>query len=678
MKRPMNVWWIVLGIVMCVPAMGGYYATSFDTPDAADGWTVVAGTWVLNTQTGEYTCSGTGGKLVVYQGPLAYGIPREELNDYTVNADVTLNGGDTAVVARYTAPDRFYMFRFHAGDEQLQIYSFRGGATKLGDVLVDRAAEITQNQLPYTLSFTVAGNQLTGRLYVQGELWASISLSDATHPTGGFGLRGYAGTSAYGGVRLTSVSGPVYIYPYADGQLNVPQEPTLRWAQAETLAGEPVEVVAYYLYLSSGNPADANVALEATIEPAGGEASYSQLALPQDGTYYWQVEQAVDDGTGAASLPGDPNNLLGPVWRFDTIKSVPIIPVAGQPKDQFVRLGEMGEFVVAPLSQSDTWFQWYRSADDSSATPDDDEAIIGAQEALLRVESSLEHEGYYYCVVSNAGGDATSEAAALVALRRVAHWTLDQAGFSDGQYADETGAHPATPLGADPIFVEGMDGSPMGAVLFSPDDANSPALAGTWDPSEKTGQFTVSLWANWNGPTGGHQRLLAKADTWGDPTVRWFFGNSVANSPEVTLGSTRQNPGPVGTLTHDGQWQHLAATFDGSTAVLYVNGEPVATTGFSQSLGTDSTIVIGAGYPDSRLVFNGALDDIQVFNYALAPEEIVDLIWYPVTQEPACIHPLAAQFDYNQDCNVDLADFAEFAAQWMTTGYYPHRPGQTP
>jgi hypothetical protein len=77
------------------------------------------------------------------------------------------------------------------------------------------------------------------------------------------------------------------------------------------------------------------------------------------------------------------------------------------------------------------------------------------------------------------------------------------------------------------------------------------------------------------------------------------------------------------------QWTHVAGTFDGTTLALYVNGIPAG----SQTLATPhpiptnaNTLRIGADSLGGSLV-NGMIDEPRIFNRALSPSEIADLVW---------------------------------------------------
>ena len=73
---------------------------------------------------------------------------------------------------------------------------------------------------------------------------------------------------------------------------------------------------------------------------------------------------------------------------------------------------------------------------------------------------------------------------------------------------------------------------------------------------------------------------------------------------------------PCGDVLPQGVWSHVGVTFDGSTMVLYVNGDEKCRDGFSLGAKTNATIVFGAAYKAGWNRFNGALDDIRLYNHA--------------------------------------------------------------
>jgi C-terminal processing protease CtpA/Prc len=75
-----------------------------------------------------------------------------------------------------------------------------------------------------------------------------------------------------------------------------------------------------------------------------------------------------------------------------------------------------------------------------------------------------------------------------------------------------------------------------------------------------------------------------------------------------------------------GQWYHLAATYDGSNVRLFVNGVVIKTEPLSGAMAIDaSELFIGCGDPEysSGEYFEGALDEVRIWNVVRAPAEIV-------------------------------------------------------
>lgn len=76
-----------------------------------------------------------------------------------------------------------------------------------------------------------------------------------------------------------------------------------------------------------------------------------------------------------------------------------------------------------------------------------------------------------------------------------------------------------------------------------------------------------------------------------------------------------------------GVWQHVAATFDGTTKRLYIGGVRVASQPESQALSYDTHPMLIGCDDNATLVehFQGALDDLKIFDRALSDAEIADL-----------------------------------------------------
>ncbi|UCD51241.1 MAG: LamG domain-containing protein, partial [Phycisphaerales bacterium] len=144
---------------------------------------------------------------------------------------------------------------------------------------------------------------------------------------------------------------------------------------------------------------------------------------------------------------------------------------------------------------------------------------------------------------------------------------------------------------------------------------------GTWNPSAATGQLTVALWANWNGLSGQYQGLIAKRDVWATDDMMWQIE---ANRDTGTLGFFRNgsNPADGDPILPVGEWAHVAATFDGTTAKFYFNAEMTGQGDFSFGSDPAAALVFGACQGDGGNPFNGALDEVRIYDRALTAFEI--------------------------------------------------------
>ena len=81
----------------------------------------------------------------------------------------------------------------------------------------------------------------------------------------------------------------------------------------------------------------------------------------------------------------------------------------------------------------------------------------------------------------------------------------------------------------------------------------------------------------------------------------------------------------------EGQWVHLASTWDGVVIRHYLNGRPLSHTGsyFAPTHISDAFLAIGVNslynFAANHTAFKGAIDEVRLYNYALSPETIRDL-----------------------------------------------------
>ena len=153
-----------------------------------------------------------------------------------------------------------------------------------------------------------------------------------------------------------------------------------------------------------------------------------------------------------------------------------------------------------------------------------------------------------------------------------------------------------------------------GSYVNIPDAAGLRSTTGTWD-----------FWMKSTQPSD-YVGLVGKSDSFGSLngiTMQLHQGHARV---EVKGGDFPQTLllEPTNVPINDGQWHHMALTFQsGGTVVLYIDGQ-------ARAMGTAPTFSFGANDPLRFGVmtdgfwhaYNGLLDEVQVFNRALSASEI--------------------------------------------------------
>jgi hypothetical protein len=101
-----------------------------------------------------------------------------------------------------------------------------------------------------------------------------------------------------------------------------------------------------------------------------------------------------------------------------------------------------------------------------------------------------------------------------------------------------------------------------------------------------------------------------------------LYAGTPANRPEayVNNGSDR---GVTGTAAvPQNTWTHLAATYDGATLRLYVNGVQAASQAVTGTIRTSSGALSIGGNAVWGEYFRGRLDEVRVYNRALSAAEV--------------------------------------------------------
>jgi hypothetical protein len=137
---------------------------------------------------------------------------------------------------------------------------------------------------------------------------------------------------------------------------------------------------------------------------------------------------------------------------------------------------------------------------------------------------------------------------------------------------------------------------------------------------------SISFWAKVNSlPASGEVYILSH----GGWQERWKISLPSHGKPVFTTNATsccNDMDSGNGNELKVGEWKHLVMTHDGVADKIYMNGVKVNEKAFAGAL-KKTKFNFGIGYDpiDKGNYFDGALDEVQIYNKALTAQEVADL-----------------------------------------------------
>jgi hypothetical protein len=360
------------------------------------------------------------------------------------------------------------------------------------------------------------------------------------------------------------------------------------------------------------------------------------LPLTNLTTYYWRVI-STDPNT-----PGTPVDYVGPDWSFTTVTALPVIDT--EPESKTAVSADL--FIEASNPEVYTWYQ--------VGTPDTVVQTTGTLGTPTAASDTYTTgvEGHYYCVVSNTSGSVTSETVRVMTPRLVGHWNFDE-----NLVSTVTTAHTGT-------YVDPNESAPAPTPTYTTvSDANN--LAGKGQAfifdGDNNGGLHVQIGGDANDfnfyPTGYTVNAWVK-------TTEIGYGASVAKQAlNKSLGFV---------LSHNGGTALHAYDPDTNEVLLYVDGELVDVGTKTDILTNDQPLIFGAETASGlESPYSGLLDEVSIWSYPRTKEQIGQE-YYDVTGVVPCINPFdGSVYDFDDNCIVDLADFAKIAQYWLDSGLLP-------
>jgi len=199
----------------------------------------------------------------------------------------------------------------------------------------------------------------------------------------------------------------------------------------------------------------------------------------------------------------------------------------------------------------------------------------------------------------------------------VGHWRLDESGGTVA--ADDSGNGNDGTLQGGPQWVAGQVG---GALEF--DGVDDYVDCGNDPIFDITEQITLAVWVNASDMLNGqHNPWLGKGDN------TYAIKHQSNNNLEFFVydGAWHSTQYATDLASLNGEWHHMAGTFDGAELKFYLDGEEAATLTFAGTIGTAAhSVTLGNNSQASGRFFDGMLDDARIYNEALPAEEIQALM----------------------------------------------------
>lgn len=238
-------------------------------------------------------------------------------------------------------------------------------------------------------------------------------------------------------------------------------------------------------------------------------------------------------------------------------------------------------------------------------------------------KSANQPKTYFYIVKAVDRSLNTSTSSAAVSATPTCSPTLL------ARYSFNGNANDSSSNANDPIVIAGSPGFVPGrysaAIDFNGTDQYAMLPA---NMLASVTNFTIAVWVNWDGGNAwqrifdfgnGTSQYLFLTPSSGDGTLRFAIStNGNAPGAEQILETS---PLPVG------QWRHAAVTRNGNVARLYTNGVLAAsgTVTIAPASFNPALNYLGDSQYEPDPLFNGRLDELFIYNYALSDAEIMRL-----------------------------------------------------
>ena len=460
-------------------------------------------------------------------------------------------------------------------------------------------------------------------------------------------------------------SGSVDFGTPADNSVEV----TLKWntglGTTTATAGIPnPDITSHMIYFSTDKDPNEYLLDEIAVNGNATETvTYGPLDLEYDTTYYWHVDEMILDAS-----TNEPNAVTGGSWFFSTPASVPVITdITSDSDTDMYFAGDTMVITASFKSVSDvTSAAWYLNDSAISTSSNVTIETTAATSTLTVTAFDASFIGNYKCVVTSTAGDSKPSAVVAVDMKRLVAWYEFENDLTDSA----NGSNGRTDDASSFTYSAGIDTLGQALTLTSANQAR------VYIPRPVDKTFTMTFWVktDLSNASGDWSDGIGLVD--GDMTgVLDDYGSSILNGKFAfgvgNLNITLQSNNTI----NDNLWHFCVATRNADTGriELYVDGEyDNSATGPKSTKNAAAELVIGSiNTGDSDNYLGGQIDDVKFYNFVLTEMEVADM-FIEVTGKPVCVQSMkpSTKYDINDDCIVNVADFAIFAGQWLESGLY--------
>ncbi|WP_319502690.1 LamG-like jellyroll fold domain-containing protein [uncultured Draconibacterium sp.] len=230
-----------------------------------------------------------------------------------------------------------------------------------------------------------------------------------------------------------------------------------------------------------------------------------------------------------------------------------------------------------------------------------------------------------YAWVKDANGNISTSSSATTTISLDVSSTYSEYKFEDGpgpNVIDSEGSNDGTIINEE-LRVDGVKGNGLqftGAGYIN---------LGQCFGENVTDGVTMSAWIKPTSTTGDYQGIIMHGGPDYDSFAlyihpdnqRLYFKTSGTSTERAVIDNVSK--------LWDGDWHHVAATYNGSEKVIYLDGQEIYSVLENGTIvsGVGYNLLIGAGrdYTSPTLKYTGYIDEVRVYNYGLTSSEVDDL-----------------------------------------------------